>query len=172
MLWAHCSVRCRSWLQRTWKSLLHLSLYEQDQPSGIPGPCNQGEKPKQEISTLVEEDWIREYLKNLIGVYKSLMGGCKEDRARLCARSQCQDQRPWAHTGTQEVPLNIRKHFFTVRVAEHWHRLPREVTESPSLEILKINLDMDVGNQLWVALLELRVGPSGLQRPFPNSTLL
>ena len=29
--------------------------------------------------------------------------------------------------------LNIRKHFFTVRVTEHWHRLPKQVVESPSL---------------------------------------
>ncbi|KAK4819108.1 hypothetical protein QYF61_025367 [Mycteria americana] len=28
--------------------------------------------------------------------------------------------------------LNIREHFLTVRVTEHWHRLPREVLESPS----------------------------------------
>ena len=51
-------------------------------------------------------------------------------------------------------PLNIRKHFFTVRVTEHWHRLPREVVESPSLAILKGCLDMVLGNQLCVALLE------------------
>lgn len=33
--------------------------------------------------------------------------------------------------------LNIRKSFFTVRVTEQWKRLPREVVESPTLEILK-----------------------------------
>jgi len=28
--------------------------------------------------------------------------------------------------------LNIRKHFFTVRMTELWHRLPMEAAESPS----------------------------------------
>ena len=45
-------------------------------------------------------------------------------------------------------PLNIRKHFFTVRVTKHWHRLPRKVVVSPSLEILKKHLDMVMSNQL------------------------
>ena len=52
--------------------------------------------------------------------------------------------------------LNIRNHFFTVRVIEHWHRLPREVVKFPSLEIFTSQLDMVLGNQLWVALLEQR----------------
>ena len=37
--------------------------------------------------------------------------------------------------------LNMRKNFFTLRVTEPWHRLPREVVESPSLVIFKIRLD-------------------------------
>ncbi|KFV85748.1 hypothetical protein N308_08956, partial [Struthio camelus australis] len=37
--------------------------------------------------------------------------------------------------------LNLRKNFFTVRVTEPWNRLPREVVESPSLEIPKTHLD-------------------------------
>ena len=33
--------------------------------------------------------------------------------------------------------LNMRRHFFTMSVIKHWNRLPREVVESPSVEILK-----------------------------------
>ena len=41
-----------------------------------------------------------------------------------------------------------------MRVTKHWHRLPREVVESPSLEIFKSHLDTVLGNRLWVTLLE------------------
>ncbi|KGL81760.1 hypothetical protein N309_12167, partial [Tinamus guttatus] len=37
---------------------------------------------------------------------------------------------------------NLRKKFLTVRLMEHWNRLPREVVESPSLEIFKTRLDV------------------------------
>ncbi|KFZ49582.1 hypothetical protein N321_11386, partial [Antrostomus carolinensis] len=37
--------------------------------------------------------------------------------------------------------LGIRKTFFTMRVVKHWHRLPRELVEVPSLETIKVRLD-------------------------------
>jgi len=37
--------------------------------------------------------------------------------------------------------LDISKKFFTMRVARHWHRLPREVVDAPSLETFKARLD-------------------------------
>lgn len=42
----------------------------------------------------------------------------------------------------------MRKKFFTVRVCEHWRRLPREAVESPFLEILKGHLDTILNNVL------------------------
>ncbi|KFQ41086.1 hypothetical protein N332_06227, partial [Mesitornis unicolor] len=37
--------------------------------------------------------------------------------------------------------LDIRKKVFTVRVVRHWHRLPREAVDAPSLEVFKARLD-------------------------------
>ncbi|KGL78523.1 hypothetical protein N309_15560, partial [Tinamus guttatus] len=41
----------------------------------------------------------------------------------------------------QKFHRNLRKKFLTVRVTVHWNRLPREVVESPSLEIFKTRLE-------------------------------
>ncbi|KFV12590.1 hypothetical protein N339_10124, partial [Pterocles gutturalis] len=42
--------------------------------------------------------------------------------------------------------LGIRKKFFTVRVVRHWHRLPREAVDAPSLEVFKARLDEALSN--------------------------
>jgi len=38
--------------------------------------------------------------------------------------------------------LDIRRKFFTHRVATHWNRLPKEVVDAPSLEAFKARLDL------------------------------
>ena len=68
--------------------------------------------------------------------------------------------------------LNMRGHSFSVRVTEHWNRLPREVMESPSLEIFKTHLDVIQCNMLRLSLLGRGVGPGDLQMLLPTSAML
>jgi len=61
---------------------------------------------------------------------------------------------------------------FTLRVMEPWPRLPREVVESPSLEIFKPRLDAVLCSLLWVTLLRQGVGLGDPQRSLPTPTTL
>ncbi|KFP69203.1 hypothetical protein N310_01657, partial [Acanthisitta chloris] len=42
--------------------------------------------------------------------------------------------------------LDIRKKLFSVRVVRHWHRLPREAVDAPSLEVFNAGLDGALSN--------------------------
>ena len=44
--------------------------------------------------------------------------------------------------------LDVRKKIILRRVVSHWNRLPREVVESPSLEVFKKRVDVPVKNMV------------------------
>jgi len=76
-------------------------------------------------------------------------GGCEEDGAKLFLVVPSDRTRSTGQKLKHRMFwLNIRKHVFTVKMTEHWHRLAREVVESPSLEIFRSCLGMVLGNWL------------------------
>ena len=44
-------------------------------------------------------------------------------------------------TRSKKLEFTEMRDFFTVKVARHWHRLPREAVDAPSLEVFKARLD-------------------------------
>ena len=45
--------------------------------------------------------------------------------------------------------LDIKTTLFMLRMVRHWHRLPREVVDAPSLEVFKVRLDGALSNLMW-----------------------
>lgn len=83
--------------------------------------------------------------------------------------AQWQDQRLWAQNETLEGSSEHQEIFiFIVRIMKQWNRLPEEVVEYPSLEIVQKNCPGQLGGPAWTG----GGGEDELQKSLPSSTIL
>lgn len=86
---------------------------------------------------------------SLDSVYNYLMGGNEKNGARLFSLEPIDTTRGNGHTLKHvKFHLYTRTNSSTVRVIKHRNWFPREVVESPSLEVFKSCLDTVLGKLL------------------------
>jgi len=84
---------------------------------------------------------------DLIVAFQYPKGAYRKDGDRLFSRACCDRTRGNGLKLKEGIfRLDIRKKLFTMRVMKHWHRLPRDVIDAPSLETFKVRLDGALSN--------------------------
>ncbi|KFQ60260.1 hypothetical protein N334_03566, partial [Pelecanus crispus] len=84
---------------------------------------------------------------DLTAALKYLKGAYRKDGDNLFSKACCDRTRSNGFKPKEDrFSLDIRKKFFTMRVVKHWHRLPREVVEAPSLATFQVRLDGALSN--------------------------
>ncbi|KAK4817609.1 hypothetical protein QYF61_020404, partial [Mycteria americana] len=78
---------------------------------------------------------------DLIAACQYLKGAYRKDGDRLFSKASCNRTRGNGFKLKEgRFRLDTRKKFVTMRVVKHWHRLPREVVDAPSLETFQPKL--------------------------------
>jgi len=99
---------------------------------------------------------------DLRAAFQYLNGAYRKNGENIFSRAHC-DRTKSNGFKLQEgrLRLDIRKKFSMIRVVKHWHWLPREVVEAPSLETFKARLDGALNNLVQVKMSLLTAGGLG-----------
>jgi len=100
---------------------------------------------------------------DLTAAFQYLKGVNRKDRESIFSRA-CHNRTRSNGFKLREgrFRVDVRKEFFTMRVAKHWNGFPREAADGPSLETFQARLDWALSNLVWLEMSLLTAGGFGL----------